>query len=113
MNLFVYDDDDGTSSLGVIFTRKPINSLVSTTVAPSTQIQPYVPMSAPWSSTPTFGQPATMLLKVLSLRSVPNPKEDISILQLSHPSTPAIEYVRVISIVGANVLVLRNFYPEN
>ena len=108
---FVYDDDDGTSSLGVIFTRKPINFLVSTTVAPSTQIQPYVPMSAPWSSTPTFGQPATMLLKVLSLRSVPNPKEDISILQLSHPSTQAIEYVRVISIVGANVLVLRNFYP--
>jgi len=108
---FVYDDDDGTSSLGVIFTRSPINLLSSTTVSPSVGVQPYIPMSAPWSSTPTFGQPATMLLKVLSLRSVPNPKEDISILQLSHPSTQAIEFVRVISIAGANVLVLRNFYP--
>ena len=108
---FVYDDDDGTSSLGVIFTRSPVNSLASTTVAPSTQVQPYVPMSVPWSSAPTFGQPATMLLQALSLRSVPNPKEDISILQLTHPSTPAVEYVRVISITGVNVLVLRNYYP--
>jgi len=108
---FVYDDDDGTSSLGVIFTRSPIGALTTTTVAPSSQVQPYVPMSAPWSSTPTFGQPATMLLQVLSLRSVPNPKEDISVLRLTHPSTSAIEYVRVISIVAANVLVLRNYYP--
>lgn len=108
---FVYDADDGTSSLGVIFTRKPISILTSTTVAPSVQVQPYVPMSAPWSSTPTFGQPATMLLKVLSLRSIPNPKEDISVLQLTHPSTSAIEFVRVISIVGVNILVLRNYYP--
>ena len=108
---FVYDGDDGTSSLGVIFTREPIPGLASTTVAPSVQVQPYVPMSTPWSSTPTFGQPATMVLKVLSLRNIPDPREDISVLRLSHPSTQTIEYVRVISIVGVNILVLRNYYP--
>jgi hypothetical protein len=108
----VYDNDDGTSSLGLIFTRDPVPGSDSFTVAPSLSGQVYTPMSAPWAATPTFGNPATTTLEVLSVTNIVNPRESLSVLRISNPIlTDAIEYVRVISISGSSVTVLRNYYP--
>jgi hypothetical protein len=107
---FLVDQDDGTSSLGIIFYRAPLNPLSTALVEDSLPVQSFVPMSPPWSPSPTFGRPAIMDLNLLSLKNIPSPKENISVLQLSKPGIPAVEYVRVIGVSGTRVRVIRNYY---
>ena len=107
---FVVDDDDGSETLGIVYHRFPVSALKTAMVSASVAVQTYAPMSPPWSTTPTFGRPATMEIDLLSMKNVINPKQGLSVLLLSNPSIPAIEYVRVIRITGNKALVLRNYY---
>ena len=107
---FTVDLDDGTSSLGIIFTRDPVPPLSTISIANSVIDQTYQPMSTPWASAPTFGRPSVMSLDVLSVKNITNPKESLSILQLSKPGVNSVEYVRVIGITGNRITVIRNYY---
>jgi hypothetical protein len=106
------DDDDSSNSMGIIFTRLPLDADPTVLVATSTTVQTAVPMSAPWVTTPTFGRPQVIQLELLSVQQVVLPKEGVSVLQLSNPAVKGLEYVRVISVTSNVIQAIRNYYPE-
>lgn len=105
------DLDDGTQSLGIIFTRDPIGPTTATTTA-STVAQPGVPMSTPYAASPTIGQPELLSLSLLQVSQLVNPKNGLSVVRLNNPSVSGVEFCRVISIRSNTVTVIRNYYPE-
>ena len=108
---FHVDLDDGTESMGIIFTRLPLRDLSTVMVAPSVTITPAVPMTTPFVANPTFATLGTMQLDVLVVANILNPKSGLSVLQISNPALNVIEYVRVIGITSNFVTVQRNYYP--
>jgi len=112
----VYDDDDGSLSLGIIFKRLPTTK-ATVTVAPSVTVQVAQSISAPpvtpsVPNTATIGRPEIMELNLLSVKDLESPKEYVSVLQLTNNVLPGVaEYVRVISITSTKVQVIRNYYP--
>jgi hypothetical protein len=109
---FQVDGDDGSSDLGIIFKRSPMESAQTVLVADSVTVQSKVPMSSPYVSNPTPGRPEVLQLEVLSIQQITLPKEGISILQLSNSGIDAVEYVRVISVTSNVIRAIRNYYPE-
>jgi hypothetical protein len=112
----VYDNDDGSPSMGIMFKRQP--TVISTvTITPSSTYQTGVPMSAPpvtltIPNVATFGRPTIMELNLLSIRGVEMPKEYVSVLQLTNIAYPGVvEFVRVINITSTKLRVIRNYYP--
>ena len=112
----VYDDDDGSLGMGIIFKRLP--TLVTTvTIFPSTVLQSGGAMSPPPAvpSVPnvaTFGRPEILELNLLSIRGIESPKEHVSVLRLTNNAIPGVEeFVRVINITSTKVQVIRNCYP--
>jgi len=111
----VYDDDDSSLGLGIIFKRLP-TALSTVTVFPSTTVQTGALMTAP-PATPavpnvaTFGRPEIMELNLLSVKNVQTPKEYVSVLRLTNNAYPGVaEFVRVINITSTKVQVIRNYY---
>jgi hypothetical protein len=109
---FQVDLDDGTDSMGIIFTRLPLSALSTVTVAPSEPVTPAVSMTTPFVTDPKFATLGVMRLDLLSVNNIVNPKSGLSILQISNPEVKnVIEYVRVIGINSNRVTVQRNYYP--
>jgi hypothetical protein len=69
-------------------------------------------MTTPYVANPTFGRPAIIQLELLTVQKILNPKQNVSILQLSNPSVGAVEYVRVVGLNSNVVQAVRNYYPE-
>jgi hypothetical protein len=104
------DLDDSTSSLGIIFTREPAPiSTVTTTI--SSVAQTPVAMTSPFVASPSFGRPELITLDLLQVSQIPNPRNELSILQLSNISVGAVEYVRVVNLTSNIATVIRNYYP--
>jgi hypothetical protein len=106
------DDDDSSPSMGIIFTRLPLDADPTTLVANSTTAQTPEAMTAPWSVNPTFGRPEIIQLEVLSVQQIVLPKEGVSVLELSNPDLKGLEYVRVISVTSNVIQAIRNYYPQ-
>lgn len=108
---FQVDDDDSSSDMGIIFKRVPLSTASTILVANSTIAQTPVAMTSPYVANPTFGRPAIIQLELLQVQQIVLPKEGVSILQLSHPTIDAVEYVRVIALNSNVVQAIRNYYP--
>ena len=112
------DDDDSSNSMGIIFTRLPLDADPTVLVTESSTEQTPLPMLAPWEINPkdknqiTFGRPEVIRLELLSVQQVVLPKEGVSVLQLSNPTIKGLEYVRVISVTSNVILAIRNYYPQ-
>jgi hypothetical protein len=106
------DGDDGSPDLGIIFKRLPDQVRETVTVGPSTTMQSFQAMTTPYVSTPTFGRPAIIQLEVLTVQQILNPKQGVSVLQLTDPVIGAVEYVRVISLNSNVIQAIRDYYPE-
>ena len=106
------DIDDGSPDLGIIFKRLPVDLDVTILVAPSTVAQTPIAMTSPWAADPSFGRPEVIELSLLSVRQIVQPKEGVSVLQLTNPSIGSVEYVRVIALNSNVVQAIRNYYPQ-
>lgn len=106
------DEDDGTPNLGIIFNTVPLDTEITTLVAPSTVAQTPEDLTSPYVADPSFGRPEIIRLQFLAVQQMVQPKEGLSILQLSDTSLGAVEYVRVISLNSNIALAIRNYYPE-
>lgn len=108
------DIDDSSRSTGIIFTKEvpPIAPVATVTTSASVVEQTEVKMTSPFVANPTFGRPATMSLKLLQVSLLVNPKNGLSVVQITNPSLPSREYVRVIAITSNTITVIRNYYPE-
>lgn len=108
----VVDDDDSTLSLGIIFTRE-VTDIGTATTGPSTVTQTAQAMTSPFVAAPTFGRPEVINLPMLQVSPLINPKNGVSILQLSSSDLPGVfEFVRVISLQSNQVSAIRNYYPQ-
>jgi len=112
----VYDDDDGSNGMGIIFKRFP-TPVTTVLILPSTVYQTGAAMTPPPTvpavpNVATFGRPTILELNLLSIKGVENPKEYVSVLQLTNNAYPGVtEFVRVINITSTKVQVIRNCYP--
>jgi len=106
------DNDDSSDSLGIIFTRIPVDETATVLVAPSAVSQTKVEMTSPYVASPSFGRPEVIRLETMSVQQIVLPKEGVSVLQLSNPAVGATEYVRVISLNSYIIEAIRNYYPE-
>jgi hypothetical protein len=107
----VYDGDDGSPGLGIIYKRR-LTPVSTATLTVSSTVQTYQAMSAPSDSGATRGRPAIIELDVLSVLGIGDPKEGLIVAQLSHPDVATTEYVRIVNVVSSNVRAIRNYYPE-
>lgn len=106
------DEDDGSEDLGIIYKRQPVDTLSTILVVPSTVVQTLQPMTSPYATNPTFGRPAIIQLELLSVQQLIQPKEGVSVLQLSNPAVGTIEYIRVTSVNSNIVQGIRYYYPS-
>ena len=106
------DNDDSSSDMGIIFKRLPDPTRATITVDASSIVQPLQAMTTPYVNNPTFGKPAVIQLELLTVQQLLNPKQGVSILQLSNPAIGAVEYVRIISLNSNVAQAIRNYYPE-
>jgi hypothetical protein len=104
------DEDDATDNFGIIFSTD-VTPLGTVTTAASTVIQPAIAMSSQFVANPTFGQPEIISLPLLQVSPLVNPKNGLSIIQLSSSPLGAVEYLRVIGIKSNTVTAIRNYYP--
>lgn len=104
------DEDDATDNFGIIFSTE-ITPLGTVTTAASTVAQPAVAMTSQFAASPTFGQPEILNLPLLQVSPLVNPKNGLSIIQLSSSPLGAVEYLRVIGIKSNTVTAIRNYYP--
>lgn len=107
-----YDGDDGSSSLGIIFNRLPVDAGATTLSSPTTVIQSAVAMTSPFASSPTFGRPEIVQFKALQVSQLENPKNGLSVIQLSNSTLGAVEYLRVIGLASNVITAVRNYYPS-
>jgi hypothetical protein len=112
----VYDDDDSSLGLGIIFKRQATD-ITTPTISDSVVKQTGQEMTPPpvvpaVPNVATFGRPEILELNLLSIRGVESPKEHVSVLRLTNNLLPGVEeYVRVINITSTKVQVIRNYYP--
>ena len=106
------DNDDATMNMGIIFNTIALDTDITTLVAPSSVYQSAEALTSPYVANPTFGRPEILQLQLLAVRQIVQPKEGLSILQLSNVALGALEYVRVISLHSNILLAIRNYYPE-
>lgn len=100
-----YDGDDGSESLGVCLTDVA-NGVSTYTVSDSVIIQTEVPAALKTETSPAVRyRPAIIEFSVLSSVDIPNPKQKVTVLQLS--SDNYVEYIRVISLNGTIVRGIR------
>lgn len=108
------DQDDSTVALGILFTKDPVGGQTVTT-AESTQVQAAVAMTSPFVASPQRGEPEVISLSLLQVSQITNPKNGLSVVQLTK-SAPnpldAVEYARVIGITSNTITVIRNYYPQ-
>lgn len=108
----VFDYDDSTTGMGIIYTNSPLPAVTLTT-ADSVIVQQGVPLSSPYvsASARTFGRPTLMSLRLLGVSKIMNPKNGLSVVRLVNSDIDGSEYVRVISITSNFITVIRNYYP--
>lgn len=110
-----FDDDDSSESLGICLTDVA-DSVVTYTVTPSVLIQTEQKATlASETSSAVRYRPAVIEFSVLSSVDIPNPKQKVSVLQLS--SENYTEYIRVINLNGVVVRGIRlsfdnSYYPS-
>ena len=104
------DEDDATDNFGIIFSTD-VTPLSTVTTAVSTVVQPAIPMSSAFVANPTFGQPEIISLPLLQVSQLVNPKNGLSVVQLSNSTLGVVEFVRVIGIKSNTITVIRNYYP--
>jgi len=109
---FQVDDDDATDNLGIIFNTVALDTDITVLVSPSTVAQTPETLTNPFVALPSFGRPEIIKLQFLAVRQMVQPKEGLSILQLTNTALGAVEYVRVISLNSNVALAIRNYYPE-
>ena len=106
------DDDDSSVDMGIIYKREPVDGTGTVLVVPSKVVQTFLPMTSPFAVSPTFGRPAIIRLELLSVQQIVQPKEGVSVLMLSHPDVPTVEFIRVTSLVSNVVQGIRNYYSS-
>jgi hypothetical protein len=110
------DYDDGTPSLGIIFSTIPVPETASVTTSAMTVLQSYEPMTSAFVSNPTFGRPGIVRFNALSVSGLESPKNGISIIRLTNSAVPAlngvVEYMRVIGLASNSITAIRNYYPS-
>jgi hypothetical protein len=104
------DDDDSTDNFGIIFSTNA-TPLSTVTTAVSTIVQKAVQITSQFVANSTFGQPEIISLSLLQVSQLVNPKNGLSIVQLSGAGTNAVEYLRVIGIKSNTITAIRNYYP--
>jgi hypothetical protein len=113
-NRSVYDRDDGTPGMGIIYYTQPVNRSNVLMTAASTVVQTaesptlWPPLETP--TPPTFGRPEIDQFTLSSVVSVSDPLKTLSILLVTDGTNT--EYVRVITLNPGNktVTVIRNYY---
>jgi hypothetical protein len=109
---FVVDEDNGTSSLGIIFNRLPVDATKTITTTPMAVIQTFEPLTSPFAARPSFGRPEIVRFQVLQVSQLENPKNGLCVIQLSNSTVNALEYMQVLSIASNVVTAVRNYYPQ-
>jgi len=113
-NRSVYDRDDSTSGMGIIYYSQPVSGTTATLTAVSTVLQTLEsPTLWPPAQTPspaTFGRPQIDRFTLNSVAEVTNPSSSLSILRVTDGTNT--EYVRVVALnpVAKTVSVIRNYY---
>lgn len=107
---FVIDEDNGSSSLGIIFYDEPVIATDTVLTTSSSVVQSGQPMTSPFVTNPSFGRPEIIKFTVLKVSQLGNPKNELSVVRLSN-STGAFEYLRVIGLSSNVVTAIRHFYP--
>lgn len=108
---FQIDNDDSSVDMGIAFKRIPVTDNATVMVADSVVTQSSELMTTPYVSSPTFGRPEVLFLKLLEVQKIMNPKQGVSVLQLKNETQGVVEFVRVISLNSNTVQVIRNVYP--
>jgi hypothetical protein len=106
------DEDDGSPNLGIIFNTVALDESATVLISNSVTVQTGQVMTSPFVENPTFGRPQIDQLEVLSVQQITQPREGVSILQLSNPVQGIVEYVRVVSLNSSTLQVIRNYYPQ-
>jgi len=113
------DLDDSTDALGIVYTRLPNPLKRTITVSNSELVQTAQLMTTPYVTSPQRSRPAVSQMELLAVKAIPNPKQKLSVLQLTYTDTVlnpqlsnTVEFVRVISITSNTIQVIRNYYPE-
>jgi hypothetical protein len=108
---FQVDEDDSSPNFGIIFNTVPLDANSTILISDSLTIQSEESMTSPFVANPKFGRPQVDQMEVLSVQQITQPREGVSILQLSDPVKGIVEYVRVISLNSSTLQVIRNYYP--
>jgi len=122
-NLFSDDNsidlDDSTAGFGIIQTRFPNELKRSITVSDSEVVQTSQQMTTPYVATPQRARPSIIQMDVLAVKNIANPKQKLSVLQLTYNDTVlhpelanSVEFVRVITLTSNTIQVIRNYYPQ-
>ena len=113
------DIDDSSASLGIIYTRRPDPLKRTITVSASVTTQTAQSMTTPYVLAPQRSRPAVSQMDVLAIKPIYNPKQRVSVLQLTYNDTVlfpqlngVVEFVRVIAVTSNTIKVLRNYYPQ-
>jgi hypothetical protein len=111
-NRSVYDRDDSTPGMGIIYYTQIVSGTSANLTAISTIAQTaenptlWPPLETP--TPPTYGRPQIDVFTLSSTANVPDPAKSLSILRVSNGGN--VEYVRVIAKGTTTVSVIRNYY---
>ena len=101
-----YDDDDSSDSLGLLL--KDVDSLDTTrtveVIDSSSVVQ--TEQQADRALNRRY-RPAVVGFNLLSASQVPNPKQTVCVVKLSHPSVAGVEYLRIVQLTGSYVEGIR------
>ena len=103
------DSDDGSPGLGIIFTNVPLPRETRTTSS-TVVVQSAQPMTSPFVANATFGRPEIVTFTCLEVAQFENPKNGVSVIELSSGSTR--EFLRVIGLASNQITAIRNYYPR-
>lgn len=108
-----YDDDDSSEDMGLCLKNIPDNSKLTYTVSSSVTIQTELQ-----AQDNVRYRPAIIEFSVLSSTDIPNPKQRVSVVQITSASQPGKEeFIRIIGLNGTMVRGIRltpsnSFYPS-
>lgn len=118
---FQVDEDDSSKDLGIIPKITPLPTDTTVLVAPTAVYQTPQAMTSPFVTNRTFGRPEIVDLELLAVQQIVQPKEGVSILELSYPQAGpndhpelrgVVEYVRVVGLISNVAQAIRNYYPQ-
>ena len=114
------DDDDSSPGLGILFKNIPSPINATRLVAPTTVYQTPQALTSPFAANPSFGRPEIINLNLQSVQQIVQPKEGVSVLELSYPTAGpsdhpefvgVTEYVRVVGLISDVAQAIRYYYP--